>query len=101
MVGGSILIVFAISAFHCSTAVFLRESEDDAQFLRSDRISRAIPEWRDDIRRRAQTFGQSEDEINRVQFYLTKLKEIADQKYSPITADLSVNSQTTASTQVR
>jgi len=49
----------------------------------SARPRRSMPEGGDqsDIRRRALTFGQSEDEVERVQFYLDQLKEVTDEKH--------------------
>uniref|UniRef100_A0A914BX05 Metalloendopeptidase n=1 Tax=Acrobeloides nanus TaxID=290746 RepID=A0A914BX05_9BILA len=104
-----VYVFITVSVVLCAS-VFLREpaslndadGEKDAAARRSARDPRAVPDWRADVRRKALTFGQSEDEINRVQFYLKELKEIAAVKFphSPYSekADKDV-SQSDTSTQ--
>lgn len=79
-----VFITFSAPVF--SSSVFLRELPlpdlaDHAAEEQGGREPRSVPEWRAEVRRQALMFGQSEDEINRVQFYLKKMKEIAAVKF--------------------
>jgi hypothetical protein len=80
----------------CDT-YFLRDS--DPPWLTNDARSReprsAPQQWHNSIRRRAITFGQSPDEIKTVQNYLSKMKELADDKYPSLSTATVSPPQTT------
>ena len=93
MICSAIFICFLLIPF--GNGYFLKEAESplldengeeifDSQQSRN-REPRSTPEaWHPNIRRRAVTFGQTEEEIRTVQGYLSKLKDLAASKYSEI-----------------
>lgn len=78
-------IFLIINATQCY-GHFLREpttlTREDRRMVRS--IPVKVPAWQDELRKKAATFGQSETEIQRVEFYLGRIKQIADLKHSQI-----------------
>ncbi|KAI1721465.1 astacin (Peptidase family m12A) domain-containing protein [Ditylenchus destructor] len=95
--------LFIFYCLSCSNALFLRPSRElteDVHFeigrSLSDRSStsfindlsyrdkRSVTGWQNEIRRKAESFGQSEDEIEQVHHYLEKLKEVAEEKHPSI-----------------
>lgn len=96
-----LLIVFLDFA----NSYFLRGEEllENEEHLSNSRLirlrgTRSAPEsWHSEIRKRAISFGQSDEELKTVQNYLLKLKELADDKYpdlsKPILTIASSNNQ--------
>ena len=90
MISSTIFICFLLIPF--GNGYFLREAEppwldeNGEEILDSGRVRnrepRSTPQtWHSNIRRRAVTFGQTEEEVRSVQSYLSKIKDLAASKY--------------------
>uniref|UniRef100_A0A915DIT6 Metalloendopeptidase n=1 Tax=Ditylenchus dipsaci TaxID=166011 RepID=A0A915DIT6_9BILA len=105
------LLVFCFVS--CSTAVFLypreRTRRPDGAHIRNElvdnkqnmdfdfmeRKARSSRSLQKALRRKASSFGQSEDEISQVQYYLDRLKEVADAKNPAVNKITPIRSNST------